>query len=80
MDKELIDMIVRLKVESKILRGLVDTILDACRLSYDGKELIIGTDSQVFAVIRAFFGDEYDIRYRELKELKAKNETESEEA
>ena len=76
MDKELIDMIVRLKVESKILRGLIDVIFEGSRLTYDEKELIVGNDSQLFAVIKAFFGDEYDNRLKELKDLKAKNETE----
>lgn len=68
MDNELMDLIVRLKVESKILRGLVDTILDSCRVNYDGSKLTIDNDAEIFAIIKAFYGDEYLNRLKVLKE------------
>ena len=66
MDKELIEMIVRLKMESKILRGLIDVILDNSYLSYDNN-LRLTNEDRVLTVVKTFFGDEYENRFKELK-------------
>lgn len=72
-DKELIDMIVNLKVDGKALNILIDTILDNCRLGYDEESLVINNDEAVFSVIKAFRPDEYNNRLAWLKaEKKAK--------
>ena len=75
MDKEFIDMIVRLKCESKILRGLVDAIIESTYLSYTGKDLRINDGDKIITVLKTFFGDELEIR---LKELKIEEEKEEE--
>lgn len=67
MDKELIDMIVNLKLDGKAFQVLVDTILDNARLGYDDESLLIRNDEAVFTVIKAFRRDEYDTRLNELK-------------
>lgn len=80
--KEINEIIVDLKLNSKILRGLVDTILDNTKVDYSGETLTIADSAPILAVIKAFYGDEYNnclkekIREREaeiakLKELKA---------
>ena len=66
-DKELIDMIVNLKFDSKALNVLIDTILDNCRLGYDDESLMIKNDEAVFSVVRAFRPDEYNNRLAALK-------------
>ena len=66
-DKELIDMIVNLKFESKALNVLIDTILDNCRLGYDDESLLIKNDEAVFSVVKAFRPDEYNNRLAALK-------------
>lgn len=68
MDKELIEIIVNLKMESKILRGLVNVILDNTYLGYDNG-LRLSNENMVLAVVKTFYKDEYENR---LKELKAK--------
>lgn len=80
--KEINEIIVDLKLNSKILRGLVDTILDNTKVDYSGETLTIVDSAPILAVIKAFYGDEYNnclkekISEREaeiakLKELKA---------
>ena len=66
-DKELIDMIVNLKVDGKALNILIDTILDNCRLGYDDESLLIKNDEAVFSVVKAFRPDEYNNRLAALK-------------
>ena len=66
-DKELIDMIVNLKFDSKALNVLIDTILDNCRLGYDDESLLIKNDEAVFSVVKAFRPDEYNNRLAALK-------------
>ena len=76
MDKELMDLLVRLKVESKILRGLVDAILDNTYLNYSGDNLKLescGADT-VITIVKAFFGDEVDNRIKELNAKRRKEE------
>ena len=68
MDKELMEIIVNLKMESKILRGLVNVILDNTYLGYDNG-LRLSNENMVLAVVKTFYKDEYENR---LKELKAK--------
>ena len=60
MDKEFTEILTDLKVNNKILRGLVDTILDNSIANYTDSALTIKDDAPVLAVIKAFFGDEYD--------------------
>lgn len=67
LDKELIDMIVNLKVDGKALNILIDTILDNCRLGYDDESLLIKNDEAVFSIIKAFRPDEYNNRLAALK-------------
>lgn len=71
-DKELIDMIVNLKVDGKALNILIDTILDNCRLGYDDESLMIKNDDAVLSVIRAFRPDEYNNCLAALKEEREK--------
>lgn len=66
-DKELIDMIVNLKIDGKALNILIDTILDNCRLGYDDESLLIKNDEAVFSIIKAFRPDEYNNRLAALK-------------
>lgn len=77
MDNELMEMIVRLKCESKILRGLVDTILDNSRLTYGGDGLRVDEDLAIYAVLKAFFGDEVNNRIEQLKAERVKEESEN---
>lgn len=71
-DKELIDMIVNLKIDGKALNILIDTIFDNCRLGYDDESLVIKNDEAVFSVIKAFRPDEYNNRLAALKAEKEK--------
>lgn len=75
MDKELIEIIVNLKMESKILRGLVDVILDNTYLGYTDGELRLTNEERILTVIKTFYGDECSNR---LKELKADKQAEIE--
>lgn len=68
MDRETINNLAELKVQSKILRGLVDVIFDSSRLSYDGTSLIVEDDAAIMAVLKAFYRDEFDNCVVELKE------------
>lgn len=75
---EIKEIIVNLKMESKILRSLVDTILDSCGLDYCEKGLSIRSDSEILTIIKTFYPEEYDNALTDLKaEAKAK-ETEEE--
>ena len=78
LDKELIDLIVNMKVDCKALQVLIDTILDNARLGYDDESLMIRNDEAVFTVIKAFRRDEYDTRLNELKTEREKLKTERE--
>ena len=68
MDRETINNLADLKVQSKILRGLVDVIFDSSRLSYDGTSLIVEDDAAIMAVLKAFYRDEFVSCVVELKE------------
>lgn len=70
---EIKEAIVNLKIDSKILRTLIDTILDACRLGYDGDNLRIYNDDKILTVIKTFYPDEYD-NCRKSLEAKHKEE------
>jgi hypothetical protein len=76
MDKELMEEIIKLKVQGKILRGLADVILDNTYLGYDG-ELRLTNEDRILTVIKTFYGDECSNR---LKELKAEKQAEIEQA
>ena len=67
MDNELNEIIVRLKLESKILRGLVDVILDNTYLGYDDNSLRLANEDRVLTVIKTFYIEEYNNRLRDLK-------------
>lgn len=73
-DKELVEMMVRLKMESKILRGLVDVIIDNTYLGYEDS-LRLTNEDRVLNVIKTFYKDEINNR---LKELKAEKQAEIE--
>ena len=75
-DKELIDLIVDMKVDCKALQVLIDTILDNVRLGYDDESLLIKNDEAVFTVIKAFRRDEYNNRLNELKAEREKSKAE----
>ena len=68
MDRETINNLAELKVQSKILRGLVDVILDSCRLNYDHTSLVVEDDAAIMAVLKAFYRDEFDNCVAELRE------------
>lgn len=63
----MIERLAEAKLESKIMTALIDTILDNSRLTYDGDGLRIESDSEMYAIIKAFFSDEYDNRLTQLK-------------
>jgi len=67
MENEIIEQLAEAKMESKIMRALIDTILDNSKLTYDGEGLRIESDSEMLAIIKAFFSDEYDNRLTQLK-------------
>lgn len=67
MDRETINNLAELKVQSKILRGLVDVIFDSSRLNYDETSLVIDDDASIMAVLKAFYRDEFDNCLSELK-------------
>lgn len=66
MDKELIEIIVNLKMESKILRGLVDVILYNTCLGYTEDNLRLTNEDKVLTVIKTFYGEEYENRLKKL--------------
>jgi hypothetical protein len=55
------------------LRGLVDTILDNTKVDYSGETLTIVDSAPILAVVKAFYGDEYN---NCLKERKGEREAE----
>ncbi len=67
MENEIIEQLAEAKLQSKIMTALIDTILDNSKLTYDGEGLRIESDSEMFAIIKAFFSHEYDYRLTELK-------------
>ena len=67
MDKEIMELLINLKIDEKTLQLLIDIILDNARLAYDNESLVINNDSAVFAVIKAFRPDEYNNRFAALK-------------
>lgn len=67
MDRETINNLAELKVQSKILRGLVDVIFDSSRLNYDGTSLVVEDDGAIMSVLKAFYRDEFDNCVSELK-------------
>ena len=67
MDRETINNIAELKVQSKILRGLVDVIFDSCRLNYDHTSLVVEDDDAIMAVLKAFYRDEFNNRVEDLR-------------
>ena len=79
MDRETINNLAELKVQSKILRGLVDVIFDSCRLNYDGTSLVVDDDAPIMAVLKAFYRDEFDNCLSELK-AEAKRKAEAKKA
>lgn len=68
---EITEIIVNLKSDSKILRTLIDTILDSCGLDYMEKDLSIRNDSKILTVLKTFYPDEYS---NKLETLKSKEE------
>lgn len=82
MDKELMDLLVDLKINSRAFVLLANTILDNSRLGYDNESLVITGDTEIFAIIKGFYNDEYNYRLNSLKETfeaekraKAENKT-----
>ena len=67
MDRETINNLAELRVQSKILRGLVDVIFDSSRLNYDETSLVVDDDAPIMAVLKAFYRDEFDNCVSELK-------------
>lgn len=64
---ELKEAIVNLKVESKVLKALKESILDNSRLSYvDG--LRLEDSAPVLAIIKAFYPEEYANRVKALED------------
>ena len=76
MENEIIEQLAEAKLESKIMRALIDTILDNSKLTYDGEGLRIESDSEMFAIIKAFFSDEYENRMTQLAIIKAERDQE----
>ena len=64
---EIKEIIVNLKIDSKILRTLIDTILDSCGLDYMEKDLSIRNDSKILTVLKTFYPDEYSNKLETLK-------------
>ena len=71
MENEIIDQLADAKSDAKLVNrittALVDTILDNSSLAYSKDALRLESDSEMFAIIKAFFSDEYDERLRQLK-------------
>lgn len=63
----MIERLAEAKLESKIMTALIDTILDNSSLAYSMDALRLESDSEMFAIIKAFFSDEYDNRLTQLK-------------
>lgn len=73
---EIKEMIVNLKMESRILTTLIDTILEACDLDFTGEDLSIRSDSKILTVVKTFYPDEYDNCLTDLKDKAKKLEEE----
>lgn len=71
---EIMEAATKLKVDSKILQGIIDYILDASRLDYTGENLRFDDTDGILLFVKAFFGDEYDNRVRYLQEKAAEDE------
>ena len=67
-ENHMIERMAEAKLESKIMTALIDTILDNSKLTYDGEGLRIESDSEMFAIIKAFFSVDYEYRLTELKD------------
>ena len=75
---EIKEAIINLKIDSKILRTLIDTILDSCEVDYYDKTLTVRRDEGILAIVKTFYPDEYENRLKDLKDLKEKKEKEEE--
>lgn len=64
---EIKEAIINLKIDSKILRTLIDTILDSCDLDYYGTDLSIRNDGKILTVLKTFYPDEYSNKLESLK-------------
>lgn len=64
---EIKEAIINLKIDSKILRTLIDTILDSCDLDYMEKDLSIRNDDKILTILKTFYPDEYSIKLETLK-------------
>ena len=51
--------IIDLKISARILRGLVDTILDNTKVDYSGETLTLDNSAPVLTTIKTFFPTEY---------------------
>ena len=64
---EIKEAIINLKIDSKILRTLIDTILDSCDLDYYKTDLSIRNDDKILTVLKTFYPDEYSNKLETLK-------------
>lgn len=64
---EIKEIIVNLKIDSKILRTLIDTILDSCNLNYMDTDLCIRNDDKILTILKTFYPDEYSNKLETLK-------------
>ncbi len=72
---EIKEAIINLKIDSKILRTLIDTILDSCEAYYyDKGTLTIKRDERILTIVKTFYPDEYENRLKDLTEKKEKEE------
>lgn len=71
---EIKEAIINLKIDSKILRTLIDTILDSCEIDYYDKALTVRRDERILTIVKTFYPDEYENRLKDLKEKKEKEE------
>lgn len=66
--REITEAAIKLRVDSKILQGIIDYILDASRLDYTGENLKFNDPDGILLFVKAFFGEQYDNRVRYLQE------------
>lgn len=64
---EIKEAIINLKIDSKVLRTLIDTIFDSCGLDYMEKDLSIRNDDKILTILKTFYPDEYSIKLETLK-------------
>lgn len=64
---EIKEAIINLKIDSKILRTLIDTILDSCGLDYMETNLSIRNDGKILTILKTFYPDEYSNKLESLK-------------